>query len=194
VAPKLIKLNSAITKKGLYLNNLTSFFNYNITTMEENTNYDINEVPQKSNTLIVDEIDKTNLITAAKWAKILGIFMYVSTAIMGIALLFMFILMLFFNNSELSVIVPLVGGVFGLFFIGILVVYYFLARSLYNFGNYTKQAVSYSSQQAFSIGIKNLSTYFWITGLMLIVCLILYVVMLIFIPIFGTFLPMPDAI
>lgn len=106
--------------------------------------------------------DNSNLLTAAKWARFVGI-VILSMCALGI------ISMIFNGNDLLMAISSGPGAIFGsvglLMYLIIFAVAIFMGISLFQFGTNTMKAIRNGSGLAMSDGLKSLKNYFLVVGI-----------------------------
>jgi hypothetical protein len=120
---------------------------------------------------------------AAYWARFLGIVGYVLSSLIGIAVLMMIFGLGFFSTmAEENPLMPQMGGVLaiaGLFYLGLVAIFFYTARAMHQFGTKTRQALVENDDTALELAFKNLKSFFRTNGIFTAVVLGFYGIVLI---------------
>lgn len=138
-----------------------------------------------SNASGLSSIDKEYLFIAAKWSRFLGIVGFVMTGIVVIAAIgSLFLGSIFSKLGEGS---PYSSSAFaGLGSILVVIygiaaaIYFFISLYLYNFGVKTKQALNENDSNALTEGLKNLKSFFSLSGILAAIVVGLYGIIIVF--------------
>lgn len=144
---------------------------------------EINELstPEPLKGLFLTETAQYYLQQTAKWAKFLSIMGFIGSGIMVLLGLFfgtfMTAMSRFQPNS--NAISSVMGGFMGFFYILIGAFYFFLSFYLYQFADRVKIGVQFQDSLQIEGGFGRLKSLFKITGIITIVCLVLYALIII---------------
>lgn len=118
---------------------------------------------------------RTHLKTASLWAKFVGIVLFIFTGLVFTACVFMFINAAgsSYGNDEMLML--------GVTYLISSVLYFFVAKFVFDFGRHTKRGIKNNSQEAVEKGIKGLKNHFVLMGVLMIIGLALMFIMMIFI-------------
>lgn len=138
-----------------------------------------------SNASGLSSLDKEYLFTAAKWSRFLGIVGFIMTGIIVIAAISSLFLGSIF--SKLGDDNPYSSGVLagiGSMLVGIYAIagaiYFFISLYLYNFGTKTKLALTENDSHALTEGLKNLKSFFSLSGILAAIVVGLYGIIIVF--------------
>ncbi len=155
--------------------------------MEENLNspeeqFDNNpqsDQPKKESLIINVEISSF-LTETAKWAKFIAIIMFIMAGLMVLA----GVVITVSGSVALQKYFPL-GGMLGVIYIVVALIYYFPAKYLYDFASYIKQALYFNEQESLDYAFNRLKAHYRFIGILMIIALCLYIMVFIFAIIAG---------
>ena len=120
--------------------------------------------------------DRAYLLTAAKWARFLGIIGFIAT---GLILLAAFAMMTMGSAIGGGALGSLYGAGFGLglgvFYLAIAAPYFFISLFMYRFGSRVKDSQFSSANATMTEAFKNLKNYFQLSGILVAVFIGLYI-------------------
>lgn len=137
--------------------------------------------------LIISDQAKTYLKETAKWANFLSIVGFVIVGLMILfGLFFGAIIGAFMSGMQDESIPAMSGGLMGLIYVIIAIIYLMPTLYLYRFGRRTKEALKADDTDALTRAFKQLKSCFKFLGIMMIVVLAIYAVMIVFAMIVGS--------
>jgi len=155
--------------------------------MEENLN---SSEEQSANNPLSDQSKKESLIInieissflaeTAKWAKFIAIMMFIMAGLMVLA----GIVISVSGSIALQKYFP-IGGMLGIVYIVIALIYYFPAKYLYDFAAYIKQALYFNEQESLDYAFNRLKAHYRFIGILMIIVLCLYIMVFVFAIIAG---------
>lgn len=137
-----------------------------------------NEIYSSERPVLSLSYDAENfLVTAARWAKFLGIMGFVSAGLVMISALFIGVVTTMMSGLMGTGAMPVPPIVLSLVYVVVGGVYFLVALFLYKFGVTTQRALENRSETYLTDGLKSLKTHFTIIGVLAIVGLSLMVLM-----------------
>ena len=127
---------------------------------------------------------------ARKWTYFLSIVGFVFTAIIVIAALFFSSLMAMFSGMDssygVSEFTSMGTGMVTVLYLFFALLYFFLSLYLYRFSKRVKGAINEEDSYQLEDGLKNLKSYWKLTGILTVVALGVYVLFILISILFGT--------
>lgn len=149
--------------------------------MEDNSTETFQPLPDPEKGLLFSEEAQYYLQTAAKWAKFLAIVGFVGCVIM--VLVGLFAGSIFSKMSAVSAYPGAMsqglGAFMSVFYVAFALLYFLPSLYLYQFSNYAKKAIMFSSSNDITLSIGKLKSFFKFIGIMIIVVLSLYLLIVI---------------
>ncbi len=138
-----------------------------------------------SNASGLSSLDKEYLYTAAKWSRFLGIIGFVMTGIVALAAFSSLFLGSIFSklgsdNPYSSGALAGLGAMMVFIYVIFGAIYFFVSLYLYNFGTKTKLALNENNSNALTEGLKNLKSFFSLSGIMAAVFVAIYGLIIVF--------------
>jgi hypothetical protein len=148
--------------------------------METNESFSEPNAPAPSTppALELSNAAMVDLLEARKWAKFISIVAFIGLGIMVIAGLVIGVFLGTFLGDAAGL--PFPGGVLGIFYVGMAIVYFFPILYLYRFANSAGKAVLYRNPDELSVAIKNLRSHYQYLGIVMLILLGVYLVFILF--------------
>jgi hypothetical protein len=122
------------------------------------------------NDMMIDLVSFNHLKETAMWAKIVAVIGFILSALIFIAAIFAGALLNRVDGRYSGgVAIPGMGGIVGVFYSIISVVYFICSLFQFRFALKIKEALLNNDQQALNIAFQNLKIYYRITGILTII-------------------------
>ena len=144
--------------------------------MEENLNSSeerpLNHSPSEQEpkeSLIINIEISSFLKETAKWAKFIAVFMFIMAGI----IVLIGLVMATSGSVLLHRYFPF-GGIIGVVYCALALIYYFPAKYLYDFATYIKQALYFNEQASLDYAFNRLKAHYKFIGILMVIVLCLY--------------------
>ena len=151
------------------------------TTLEQNMGY-------SPTGLIIDNESKSYLQETAKWAYFLSILGFIVVGFMVLAGIFSSVFLGAAMSMAASDVGPFAGGLgamFGIIYLVIAALYFFPVLFMYRFATKMKRGLRENHQSTVTTAFHNLKKLYKFTGIFTIIIFVLYILMFLFMGVFG---------
>jgi|SRR5688572_31892200 len=131
----------------------------------------------------IDQISKTHLWEASKWARFLAIVGFIMCGLVAIAGIFAgsyFATSDSYDGDYGSSIFAGLGAVMTIFYVGFAILYFFPCLFLLRFSNHMRNALNTNDQVTLNSSFQNLKIMFRYVGILTIIVISLYILLFLF--------------